>query len=366
MRFSGYLLCWAIGLSLVGCRNQEASEPVIRPVRYQQVFATGGTRVRTFSGVAQAAVESPLSFRVGGTVRTLVVGVGAAVNAGQLLAELDAEDFRLRVQQAEASLRQAQAQAANASTNYERTRLLYENANASKSDLDQARYAAESADALVEAGVNTLALRRLELDYTQLRAPFAGSVSGTHVEVNENVRPGQPVVTEASSDRLEVLVATPEMLVGQIARGDPVTVTFDALPGQTMTARVTEIGVAATGLATFPVTVRLEGENPGVRVGMAAEVAFAFEATDDRERFYVPSLAVDEDRDGRFVFVVTPIESGLGLARRRPVEVGALTPEGVEILSGLSDGDLVVTAGVTQITDSLVVRIAPPATVGSD
>jgi RND family efflux transporter MFP subunit len=286
------------------------------------------------------------------------VGVGQEVAEGQLIASLDAQDFRLSVQQADATLRQAQAQATNASANYSRVRLLYESNNASLSELDAARSMSESADAAVEAAENMLDLRRLELGYTRLRAPFSGSISSVYVEEGQNVGSGQQIVTETSAGRLEVLVSVPEVLIGQVEAGQAVTVTFDAVAGQALGGRVSEVGVAPAGLATtFPVTVRLDETTADVRAGMAAEVAFTFESTDERERFFVPSFAVGEDREGQFVFVIEPGEPGLGVVLRRPVEVGELTAEGLEILSGLTDGDLIVTAGVSKIIDSLVVRL---------
>lgn len=154
MRVRRCLSMMAVCLTALACRSEEPLEQVIRPVRFEQVFATGGERVRTFSGAARAAVESTLSFRVGGTLRRLSVGVGEAVRSGQLIAELDAQDFRLRVQQADAALRQAEAQAANARASFDRTRLLYESNNASRSDLDAARSASESGEAAVEAADN--------------------------------------------------------------------------------------------------------------------------------------------------------------------------------------------------------------------
>ncbi len=366
MRAHGLLSLMALCTGLA-CGTEEPPEPVVRPVRFQQVFATGGQRVRTFSGAARAAVESPLSFRVGGTLRRLSAAVGESVRRGQLIAELDAQDFRLRVQQAEASLRQAQAQAVNASAAFDRTRLLYESNNASRSDLDAARSGSESAAAAAEAAANVLELRRLELGYTRLRAPFSGSISAVHVEVNQNVAPGESIVTETSDDRLEVLVSVPEVLIGQIQLGSPVSVTFDALAGRSLEGSVSEVGVAPSEMATtFPVTVRLDQIADEIRPGMAAEVAFTFDATDDRERFFVPSFAVSEDRNGRFVYRVERAEPGFGIVRRCPVEVGELTAEGLEILSGLSDGDLVVTAGVSKITDAQVVRMDPAQGVGED
>ncbi|MDH3207770.1 MAG: efflux RND transporter periplasmic adaptor subunit [Gemmatimonadota bacterium] len=361
MRVCRPLQVLSICLGLFACRGEEPPSELIRPVRFQQVFATADARVRTFSGTARAAVQSPLSFRVGGAIRQLPVSVGSAIRTGQLIAELDAQDFELRVRQADAALRQAQAQATNADAIYARTRLLYESNNASRSELDAARSTWESANAAVEAAVNMLELRRLELDYAQLRAPFDGSVSELHVEVNQNVGPGELIVTATSGDRLEVLVSVPEVLIGQIEVGSPVTVTFDALAGDYVPGTVSEVGVTPAEMATtFPVTVRLEHATDEVRPGMAAEVAFAFEATDGRERIFVPSFAVGEDREGRFVFRVEPTGDGLAVVRRCAVQVGELTSDGLEIRSGLSDGDLVVTAGVSKITDGLVVRISSP------
>jgi hypothetical protein len=112
-------------------------------------------------------------------------------------------------------------------------------------------------------------------------------------------------------------------------------------------------------VTTFPVTVRLDDAAPDVRPGMAATVSFLFESKDQRERFLVPSIAVGEDRGGRFVYVVEPLpeEPGFGTAIRRAVTIGELTKDGIEIFEGLADGDLVVTAGLSRIIEGQKVKI---------
>ena len=121
---------------------------------------------------------------------------------------------------------------------------------------------------------------------------------------------------------------------------------------------VTEVGVSATGAATtFPVTVRLTGERRDVRPGMAASVAFRFRGR-DRQVIYLPPQAVGEDRDGRFVFLLEPgSEPSVGVVRRSPVEIGEFTPDGLEIVDGLDEGQVVVTAGVRRLTDGQTVRM---------
>jgi multidrug efflux pump subunit AcrA (membrane-fusion protein) len=115
---------------------------------------------------------------------------------------------------------------------------------------------------------------------------------------------------------------------------------------------VTEVGVTTSTTGTaFPVKARLVDEDPGVRHGMAAELEFRFELPGDGARFRVPPHAVAEDRTGRFVFVVEPGEAGRGVVRRREIEVGELTGAGLEVLSGLEEGDRLVTAGISQLED---------------
>ncbi|MEZ4652506.1 MAG: efflux RND transporter periplasmic adaptor subunit [Candidatus Eisenbacteria bacterium] len=361
-------LLGVVALLCVGCGgSEEDAAPVIRPVRYQTIFSTGGARTRSFSGLSRASVESRLSFKVPGTVTRVAVSVGDHVKSGQLIADMDPKDYRLQKEEAEASLRRQQAQARNAQADYDRVRALYENGHASLGDLDAARAGSETAAAAVRASEKGLELAVSQLGYTRLTAPVDGAIAAVNVEANENVQAGQTVVVLTSGSTPEVQVAMPEVLIGEVTEGDSVLVTFDAMPGRGFPAVVTEVGVASTGMATtFPVTVRLGESGKDVRAGMAAEVAFRFASSDGKNRIVVPPVAVGEDREGRFAFVVADVKDGAGVARRVSVRTGDLTSEGLEVVEGLSDGDLLVTAGVNRITDGQAVRLLGLTRAGSD
>jgi multidrug efflux pump subunit AcrA (membrane-fusion protein) len=167
-------------------------------------------------------------------------------------------------------------------------------------------------------------------------------------------------------------VAIPEAYVAQIKRGNAVTVTFDALPGKEFAATVTKVGVGATGGATtFPVTALLKEPDPTIRSGLAANMTFAFGGTNKRPYIVVPMQAVGEDRNGRFVFLLERKGQGRDVVRRRSVSVGGVAPtdcrllgtlgsqkcEGLEMLEGLEDGELVVTAGVKRLKDGDEVKV---------
>jgi RND family efflux transporter MFP subunit len=346
-------------LAASGCAEEALPDPTLRPVRTVQVFSTGGERVRSFSGTARAGQESRLSFRIRGTVDVLSVKVGDRVRAGQVLARLDPQDYQLRFEDAQASLARVRAEVRNAEANYARIRDLYENNNASRNDLDASRAAFESVTAALESEEKKLEQARLQLNYTRLEAPTAGAIAEVPVEVNENVQPGQTVAVLTAEARPEVEIGMPEVFISRVHEGQSVEVTFDALGERTFNAKVTEVAVTSTGLATtFPVKARLERDEPDVLAGMAAEVHFRFATEGVPDRIEVPAFAVGEDRDGRYVFVVEEIGEGVGRAVRREVTVGSLTAEGgLEIQRGLVDGERVITAGVSRIQDGREVRL---------
>ena len=354
------LVAGALAAVVPGCGDSEVPEPIVRPVRYLPVYESGAMRVRTFSGVAKSSEQASLSFKVAGTVQELPARVGNQVQAGQLVAALDPTDFELQVEESRAGLERAQAEARNSEADYKRMQALYENRNASRNDLDAARTGFESSQAAVTAAQKQLELATRQRGYARLSAPVAGAIARVPVSLNENVSAGQTVAVLESGSHPEVEVGIPGVLIAEVREGAKVTVTFDALPKREFAATITEVGVSSTTSgATFPVTVQLDVPDTSVRSGMAAEVAFPFSSGTTPARIYVPPVAVGEDRSGRFVFVVQRQagDDQLGTAQRRDVQIGALTQDGLEVLEGLSDGDLLVTAGVSRIVEGQVVRL---------
>ncbi len=347
----GLAIALAITLAVTACSPPPPTpETVIRPVRYIQVTPLSAMERRVFSGVAQAAVETDMSFKVAGLIAQRPVNIGDEVAQGDVLARLDPKDYQVRVQEAEAGLARAQAEMRNARSMYERTRNLYENRNASRSDLDAARAASESGEAAVRASAQQLEAARLQLSYTTLRAPQACSIAATFAKTNENVNAGQPVVQLNCGDCSEILVSVAETVIDRIEPGIEVGVDVSALPDRTLEGVVTEVGVAAVG-TTYPVTVRLVGDCPGIRSGMAADVTIALPRGEVDGRIAVPPVAVGEDSQGRYVYVLEATSDDLWIARRRAITVGTIAGEGIVVESGLAAGELIATAGVKRIRD---------------
>jgi RND family efflux transporter MFP subunit len=364
-RLAGALVAGLVASTALasGCGGEEPStDVIIRPVRWVVAGNGTGDATHTFAGSVRAGSESRLSFQVPGRVTTLSVRVGDAVEADQVIAEVDPTDLQLQLQEARASAGQAQAQSRSAAATYQRVRALYENQNASPQDLDNARAQRDGAQSA--AGAAGQAVRRLQrqLEYARLSAPSAGTISAVSVEAGEVVGAGQVVATLQIGEQLEVGVDMPESHIQHVARGDEAQV---QIRGRSIVGTVYEVGTPAQGSAIFPVTIRLPEGTEDVRPGMVADVSFHVDAEVEAPGLTVPTSAVGEDREGRFVFVLDG-DGETAHVRRRSVEVGEIGPGGIVVTEGLEAGERVVTAGVSRIEDGLEVRVPPQEGAASD
>ena len=349
------------GLLATACASPPPpASPVVRPVYTATVQASAAQRTRTLSGTARTEMTSSLSFKVTGTITRLAVDVGDRVRPGDPIAELDPVDYELRMQEAEAAFRRAEARAVSTRAELRRARSLYENADGSRTALDAATAAADMAAAELASLAKRVELAERQLAYTRLSAPEAGVIASVGADVNEYAVPGLPIVVLASGAALEVEFAVPETLIGRIQEGSRASVVFDAIPDRRFAGTVTEVGVMTTATrTTFPATVRLDDEAAHVRSGMTADITIAFADEREVDRFVVPTRAVISDRASRFVFVADTTTGHETVARRRPVTVGSLSGGGVEVVDGLSEGEIIVTAGASRLQDGDQVRFDP-------
>ena len=361
------LLISLLILMASGCEpEKQVVEKTYRPVQYTKVVPTGGLFKQTFSGVTEAGLDAQLSFRVNGTITKRLVKLGEKVAPGQVLAELDATDYRVALQQAKASLQQALANQRNQKANYERVIDLYENNNASKSDLDTARAGAESAEAATAVSRKQLESAELQLTYTQIKSPEACSIAAVLADTNETVAAGQGILRINCGKCIKVKVSIPEQFIQMIKSGSNVQVTPSAGQDKVYPAIVTEVGVAAASGGTFPVEVLLQGECPELRTGMTANVLFDFsKKLAGESQLFVPYLSVGEDENGHFIFVLVAVDEEIYRAEKRRVTIGETAQNGLQILEGVKEGDLIATAGVRRLLDGMEVKLLDKPILGN-
>lgn len=353
------ILALGLAMCVAGCEQAPITEERLRPIKSLLVESGDrSTRNRTFTGTTQTAQEIDLSFRVDGTVATVGVVVGSRVIPGTLIATLDDETYRVEVQQAKADLAQARASLRSAEAEYQRVRQLYANDNASRTELDEALAESEAGRADFDARAQALRRSELDLTYTSLIADADCSVATVDIDLNENVAAGSTIATLNCGNNWEVVIDVPESQIAAFEVGLEGSVRFASIPDRQFPATVTEVGIASGGNSSFPVTLTFDQIPSVIRSNLAADVTLLL--TDPGAtaiEIVIPPAAVSQDQSGTFVYLVEAGEEpDVAVLARQTVSVGKLTEYGLEILSGISEGDTILLAGHANARDGMRVR----------
>lgn len=350
-------------LALQGCGGEPAEvEAPIRPVKTVVVDGHGTGKQWKFSGTAEDALETDLSFRVGGKIIDFPGDqIGRRFAKGEVIARLDPSDYELELREARANMEQVRANYVRVKADYERNRKLYAGQVISKSEMDQVAAEFKSYEAQLHASAKKLDIARKHLSYTTLSAPFDGWIGTVHTKVHQNVSSGQAVVSLNAGRQMKMLITVPDVLISRVDEGDSVEVRFDALPGTPMSGTVMEISPDSRAGSGYPVKVYLDNADKLVRSGMSGHVTFLGKST-GHANYYLPPVAVVGEAAGqRAVWVV---DRETATVHRKDVSVGQLTERGLEITDGIAAGDVVVIRGVHHLKEGLKVRFNDNATEG--
>lgn len=301
----------------------------------EETSAVGTLRAR------QGVIVRP---EVSGRIVTLGFIDGQPVRRGQVLVQLDDT-----LQQAQ--LQQAQAQAGIARTNLQRNRELVAQGFVSQSAVDQSAAALEVAQAQV-------ALAQAQLARMKVVAPFDGVAGIRSVHVGDYVKDGADVVSVEDLSRMWVDFRLAERFIAQVKRGQSVEVTLDAMPSQRFTGVVDALDslLDADGRSLL-VRARLDNPAGQLKTGMFARTRTVF--AQRAGAIVVPEEALVPIGGKQFLIQVVEGPDGAKVSRRLEAKIGLRLPGKVEILEGLSAGDVVVTAGQASLlrADGLRVRI---------
>ena len=316
---------FALLFLLVGCQQddgQEASaEEEAPPIPVETSKPARGDIYAIYTGTApiEALAEATVIGKVGGEVREILAEEGDTVIRGQVLARLDGDRLRLELGESEARLRKLQR-------DYDRNVDLSSTGLVSTGDFEKIKFELEA----LQASFN---LAKLELDYTQIRAPIDGVVSERFVKLGRTISANEPVFQITSFDPLVAYLHIPEREYRNIKAGQAISITIDALQGPPTTASVTRVSpIVDPVTGTFKITIELYDEQKRIKPGMFGRISVVYDQ--HLNVLQVPRSAIVEETGQSNVFVVEDdVETGYGDAGM------------IEIISGLNDDDVIVTVG---------------------
>ncbi|MDH3232139.1 MAG: efflux RND transporter periplasmic adaptor subunit [Alphaproteobacteria bacterium] len=352
-----YLLLAAATLLAACGEEPKTAPPTIRAVKTITVQPQAAVQVRRISGLVQAVNVTPLSFEVSGNVTSVQVKVGEKVTKGEVLAALDTRQYQLNLESVEAELRRTKAALVDKTSTYQAKKTLYEKKVESKTAYERAKADYEAAVEGVRQAESKVSLAKRDLNNTKLRAPFDGVIAKRDVEPAQVVSAGKVVLEIQGNGDMEVAVNVPDTMVNLLKRGQKTAVTFPTLPNLKVEGRIDEIASRGGEGNTFPVTVRLLNPSPELRAGMSAEVRFRLGVAGLKTAFAVPVSALVPSQSKAREAHVYVFDKTTSTLKKTKVEVAAVRGNDVLIGSGLTAGQVVVTAGVAFLHDGLKVKL---------
>jgi RND family efflux transporter MFP subunit len=305
----------------------ESESPSVQ-VRTQTVEAKPLASIEEVVGTVRARLRATIEAKTSGRINDMPVVLGQKIKAGELVAQLDAPEIKARLDQAEASLQQAERDAKRMSS-------LFNQQAATRAD-------SEAADSRYLVAKGVVAEAQAMMRYVEILAPFDGVVTRKWVDVGDQAAPGKPLVDIEDPSQLQLEADVPEAMASAIKQGARMTIRVGQRSGD-LSGTIVEIApIADPTSRTFRVKLDVQA-CPGLMSGQFARLVVP---VGENTSLRVPASAVVQRGQMEILFVVENQRARLHL-----VKTGSRANDETEILSGLDSGDSVVVDNPQQLVD---------------
>ena len=335
MKKRNSILAFSLALLMAGCNRggqQTTTEEVVPEVKVQTVHKQSVEQEQIYTGTISPYSRNMISsYQATMRIEKLLVEIGDYVTAGQLLAQMEQSNYL-----------QAKLQIENLKVDYNRIEALYQTGGVSKQQLDQLK---------VQLNVSQEMLDNLEKN-TFLKSPITGIVTMRNFD-NGDLTGGQPILQVQQLNPLKVTINIQENYFPQVKRQMPATIRLESYPDEVFEGKVNLVYPTIDPIThTFTTEIVVNNSGMKIRPGMFARVAFNFGSV---ENVVVPDVAVIRQTgvNDRYVYVLNSNNT----VSYTKVTLGQRLGNMYEILSGLNDGDKVVTAGASRLIDGVTVKV---------
>ncbi|WP_028283055.1 efflux RND transporter periplasmic adaptor subunit [Olleya marilimosa] len=330
------ILTLSVSLLIASCGSED-KKPVVDnspaiSVKTSQVAANGNSPFLSVSGKIQATNSADLSTRMMGYVNKVYVNVGDKVRKGQLLVSINNSDLQAKRAQVNAGITEANVALSNAQKDYNRFKNLFADNSASQKEMDDMTANYEMAKARVEAANQMKNEINAQFAYSNITAPFSGTVTSKNVETGNMANPGVPLISLETPGNFEVMAMVPETEISAIKKGSTVDVLVKSI-NKTIKGKVKEVSTSAKNTGgQYLVKIDLDKTEANILSGMFTTVQFPVERKATSSMVLIPNEAIVTN--GQLSGVYTVSQSNTALLRW--LRLGRTFGDQVEVLSGLN------------------------------
>ncbi|MBU1064724.1 efflux RND transporter periplasmic adaptor subunit [bacterium] len=346
--------------------NKITEEKEIFPVRVTTVEKGNVESKTAYLGNLEAYKQVQVYSTIPTRITELKVDVNDLVNAGDVLAVVENLKIRQGLLQSEAGLKSAQAQYENIATEWQRIQKLFEQNAVSKSQYDGIKTQKEAAEAMVNQAKAGMKSAKEQLNDSFIKAPITGIISARNFNIGDQTTPQFPVFTVVQMNKIKIMIDIVEAQILQIQPNQKVYIKVDTYPGEVFVGKVDKKYPTINPMTrTVKCEIVIDNSDLRLKPGGFARVEIV---VDQHENvLIVPKHAIIEKTSleylggeirnnriiiNKYVFVVQD-----SMAFMREIQTGLNSDNRVEVLTGLTQGETIVTIGQFDISDSTWVNI---------
>lgn len=322
-------------------------------VKINQVKTNANSPFLSVSGKIQASNSAELSTRLMGYVNKVHVNVGDKVKKGQLLVSINNTDLQAKRAQVNAAITEANVAYTNAQKDYNRFKNLFTENSASQKELDDMTANYEMAKARLESAKQIKNEINAQFAYSNITAPFSGTVTGKNVNAGNMANPGIPLISIESTGHFEVMALVPETEIAEIKNGSSVAVLVKSI-NKTIKGKVIEVSTSAKNTGgQFLVKIDLEKTDAKILSGMFTTVQFPVERKAKSELVLIPNEALITNGQLSGIYTVSLTNT----AMLRWLRLGRIFGDQVEVLSGLNADETYIVSAEGKLFNGAKVSI---------
>jgi RND family efflux transporter MFP subunit len=355
--FSFRLYGLIAGLALASCGGNVA--PIASPPRAVKLETVGVSALAEtrFTALVRQEQRADLAYEGGGRIAAIAVDVGERVRKGQVLARLDPEPTRLKMEQADANARAAMAELEERKTQLRQQQAMFDDGAISSATLTTSRVALEAAQSKTRVAESDRDLAKRAFRQAEIRAPFDGSVVARLLQPQTDAGPGQTVLQIEGQGHTQVVAMLPANVGATLAPGASASGYRSNAPDKPLTLRLRSVSTRLESGATVQAIFDLPAQEEVLRSGESLLLALPAAATE----LTVPLTAVLPTL-GENTAVVFVYDPQTGHVLRRDVVLGAIEGARLHVRKGLTPGEEVVSAGASFLTNDQAVTLFRPET----
>ncbi len=317
--------------------NEDNDSTLVIPVEASLVERGDISAYYSNTATLEAEQEALVVAKVRGIVKQVLVEEGDRVRAGQVIAKIEDNQYRIEAERAKSTMDRLYNE-------YQRSKELFDRTAISAEEFESKRFEYEAQKSAYE-------LAKLNQEYTSIKSPINGVVSERFIKVGNMIGTDQQVYRVTDFDPLQAILYIPEHEMAKIDKNQPAEIKVDALPGQVFNGHVERISpIVDPTSGTFKVTVIIDEKNNRLKPGMFGRVKIVYDTRVATKM--IPKIAVMSEDQTQTVFVVKD-----SLAYKKIIKTGYVNGTSIEVLEGLEEGEIVVTTGQGSLKDSAKVNV---------